>query len=623
MVDFDKQQNNDETEVQAAAPAPDANEPDASAADAGEPAGDAADVSQQQDAASEDAEQVDAVTAPEREAAESSEENAPADAAPAPDLQAGATADEADSEREQPETAEGEAEPAQEAQEGPVAEAETGQDEPAAPAPVDTGEPEAGEPFVPQPIEHVEQGDILRGVISKVDEDVLVVNVGYKAEGVVPKSEMTLGPGQSPKDAFEVGEPVDVTVLSIDPQGGNLLLSERRARSERVWDNLQQALEKGTIIKAPVVEAVKGGLVIDVGVRAFMPASHVARGFVSDLNAYVGKNVRARVIELDQPKQRVILSQKVVLEEEHEKLRQRTWAALREGIEWEGVVKGLTDFGAFVDLGGVDGLLHVSEMAWNRVDHPSDVVQEGQTIKVKILKVDHEQGRISLSLKQTLPDPWLSVAEKYPVASVVRGTVKRLVPFGAFVELEPGVEGLIHISELAHHHVKTADEVVQEGQTIDVKVLRVQPDDRRISLSLKATQPKPERERPAERASADAGGDVPAEATTPSSDAARGDQGGSGAPAAGVASTVPKPTPARRKSQKKKRPPAKRQDEGLRRVSSSRVVATSSNGSGGEGGITLGEMFGDLFAETKERLQRAQEANNKNEDEDESDSSSE
>lgn len=426
----------------------------------------------------------------------------------------------------------------------------------------------------PGEVTEVAPGQILAGVIRRVEDELVVVDVGYKADGVVPRSELTLGPGQSPQDLFEEGQSIYVSVLSIDPRDDALLLSERRARAQRAWSELEAALHDQRIIKAPVIEAVKGGLVVDVGARAFMPASHVERGFVSDLNQYVGKTVRARVIELDRSKNRIILSQKVVLEEEYQRQREATWQSLEEGQIREGIVKGITDFGVFVDLGGVDGLLHVSELAWNRVEHPADVVSEGQTIKVKVMKVDRERERISLSLKQTLPDPWDAVAERYPVGSIVEGQVVRLSPFGAFVRLEPGVEGLVHISQLADYHVKTPDEVVNEGQTVKVKVLRVQPEERRVSLSIKEAAREEKAAAGAESA------DAPAAPSAQTADESR--------PVSGKDNNDQRQAQA---SERESQPSRSRQ-EPVEFPEPSRE------------GITLGEMFGDLFEETKERLAR-------------------
>jgi len=332
------------------------------------------------------------------------------------------------------------------------------------------------------------RGDIVDGVVVQVNPENVLVDVGYKSDGVIPLSELDLDSGQAPSDILSPGDELPVYVLSVDGKDGGVLLSQTRAHRERAWRELEQAFDEREIIEGEVVEEVKGGLVVDVGVRGFMPASHVERGYVADLSVYVGKTVRMYVIELDRSKNRVILSHKEVLEEEYEAKREETWATIEEGQVREGVVKGITNFGAFIDLGGVDGLLHVSEMSWGRVNHPSDVVSEGEEIKVKVLNVNREEEKISLGLKQILPNPWDDVADKYPVGSIVDGKVMRLAPFGAFVQLEPGVEGLVHISQLAEHHVHKPEEVVSEGDEIKVKVLRVQPDERRISLSLKEAQ---------------------------------------------------------------------------------------------------------------------------------------
>ncbi|HLS88510.1 MAG TPA: 30S ribosomal protein S1 [Sphingobacteriaceae bacterium] len=427
---------------------------------------------------------------------------------------------------------------------------------------------ESGEQQPVVDVKEIRTGDVLKGTVIQVRDDHLLVDVGINADGVVPLSELTLGPRQKPADGFQEGQEIYVQVLSIDDRDGvALLVSERRARAQRAWQVLEEALNEKTIITAPVVEEVKGGLVVDVGVRAFMPASHVDRGYVSDLSQYVGKNVRARVIELDKSKNRVILSQRVVLEEEHQKQRSETWANLEEGQIRTGVVKGLTDFGAFIDLGGVDGLLHVSEMAWGRVEHPRDVVQEGQEIQVMVLKVDRERERVSLGLKQVLPDPWIGIEERYTEGAIVQGRVERIAPFGAFVQVEPGVEGLVHISQMADHRVSSADEVVKEGDVVHVKILKLQPEERRISLSLREARRDLGQLESArrERASGQEGGQKPA-----------------------AESRAPQ-----RRSQPRSAP---------RTVSAPREVSHRDNG--GEN-MTLGEMFGDLLEETKERLEQA------------------
>ncbi|HHX27396.1 MAG: bifunctional 4-hydroxy-3-methylbut-2-enyl diphosphate reductase/30S ribosomal protein S1 [Bacillota bacterium] len=330
----------------------------------------------------------------------------------------------------------------------------------------------------------LEPGQIIKGRVVSVDDKGALVDVGAKSEGLIPASELHR------KSAFgsvtlSPGDEIMVYVVSSDSGEGGLRLSKRKADEDMNWKKLEEVFQDGAVIEAPVSQEVKGGLVVDVGLRGFVPASQVERGYVNDLSKYVGKTLRLKVLELDRGKNRVVLSQRVVLEEEHERLCRETWENIAEGQVRRGVVKGLTDFGVFVDLGGVDGLLHISELAWGRVKHPSEVVSEGEEIEVKVLRVDKEKGKISLGRKQVLPDPWLNVEEKYPVGSVVTGEVTRTAPFGAFVQLEPGVEGLVHISEVAYHHVAKPDDAVSSGDVVRVKVLRVRPEERRISLSIK------------------------------------------------------------------------------------------------------------------------------------------
>lgn len=353
--------------------------------------------------------------------------------------------------------------------------------------------PVEAEPNYQETFGALSEGQIVRGKVVYVGKDNVLVDVGYKSEGTIPLDELSHRPVEMPEQVVNIGDEIDVYVLSVEGKEGGLVLSKKRADEENAWKSLQSAFETGEVIEAPVTEQVKGGLVVDVGVRGFVPASQVERGYVSDLAKYVNGKVRVRVIELDRGKHRAILSQKVVLEEEYARRREQTWAELEEGQVRTGVVKSITDFGAFIDLGGVDGLLHVSEMSWGRVGHPSEVLKEGETVKVKVLRLDREKQKISLGLKQVLPDPWDTVEGKYPVGTVVTGKVVRLVSFGAFVQLEPGVEGLVHISQMADHRVNTPDEVVSEGQTVKVKVIKVSGKERRISLSLKEVEQDRER----------------------------------------------------------------------------------------------------------------------------------
>jgi len=328
-------------------------------------------------------------------------------------------------------------------------------------------------------------GDILHGRIVQVAEDHVLVDVGYKSEGVIPLSELTYRKVASAGEAAALDQEIDAMVLSVDGEEGSLRLSKRRADEAKVWEELVASYEAGVVIEAPVAEAVKGGLVADIGARGFIPASQVERGYAQDLQPYVGQTLRVKIIELDRQKHRVILSRKVVLEEERKQNRERIWDTIEEGQVLRGSVKSLTDFGAFIDLGGVDGLLHVSEMSWGRIQHPSEVLHEGQEIDVKVLRLDRERGRISLGYKQVLDNPWDTVEQRYPIGAIVHGKVVRLATFGAFVELEPGVDGLVHISQLADHHVTRPGEVVAVGEDVEVKVLRVDPVERRVSLSLR------------------------------------------------------------------------------------------------------------------------------------------
>lgn len=344
------------------------------------------------------------------------------------------------------------------------------------------------------------RGDIITGTVVQVNDNEVMVDVGGKSEGIIPLNELANRPITNPQEVVSVGDEIKVFVLRVENEEGHPVLSKRRADRIIAWEVLQKALESGEELRAPVIEVVKGGLLVDVGVRGFVPASLVERGYVEDLTQYVGKELRLRVIELDRSKNKVVLSQKAILDEEFEKLREATWASLQEGQVIKGVVRRLTDFGAFVDIGGIDGLLHVSELSWGRVDHPRDVLSEGQEIEVKVLGVDRTAGRVSLGLKQLLPNPWDTAEERYPVGSIVQGKVLRITSFGAFVEVEPGIEGLVHISQLANHHVEKTEDVVSVGDIIPVKVLNVDQKAHRMSLSLKearkAERPQPPKQEP-------------------------------------------------------------------------------------------------------------------------------
>ncbi len=340
----------------------------------------------------------------------------------------------------------------------------------------------------------LEPGRIVKGKVVHVGADEVLVDVGYKTEGRIPLHELGLRAGQRPEDVLSVGDEIDVCVIKVEDAEGNVLLSKRRADSRVVWERLERLHAAGEPIEAKVTERVKGGLLVDVGVRGFVPASHVARNYVENLDKFVGETLRFKIIELDRRRNNVVLSRKELLEEEYQKAKDEIFNTLKEGQIVEGVVRRLTDFGAFIDIGGgVEGLLHVSEMAWSRVRHPSDVLSEGQRVRLMVLSVDRERERISLSLKETLPDPWDTVAERYHVGDVVEGEVTRVVDFGAFVKLEDGVEGLVHVSQLADRHVANPSEVVQPGQRVKVKVISLDEKARRIGLSMRDAQPRERR----------------------------------------------------------------------------------------------------------------------------------
>lgn len=334
-------------------------------------------------------------------------------------------------------------------------------------------------------IKSVRTGDIVTGVVVQVNPDEVLVDVGAKSEGVIPLRELSCCDVTSPHEIVKVGDKIEVFVVKSEDSEGRLILSKERADAEKTWVVLEELLGSGEPVEGTVREVVKGGLLVDVGVRAFMPASLVDRGYVEDLSRFLNQKVSAKVIELNRARKKVILSRKAILEEEYARNREEMFGNLSEKQVVRGTVRRLTNFGAFVDIGGVDGLLHVSEMAWHRVNHPSEVIKVGDGVDVMILRIDRDNEKISLGLKQVLPNPWDNVEEKYPVDKVVRAKVVRLAPFGAFVQLEPGVEGLVHISHLADRHVVKPDEVVREGQEVDVKVLSVDPKEKRIRLSIR------------------------------------------------------------------------------------------------------------------------------------------
>jgi ribosomal protein S1 len=349
--------------------------------------------------------------------------------------------------------------------------------------PENAGDQDALEQSMGMGTPDVHPGQIVTGTVVHVAQDSVLVDVGAKSEGIVHLRDLTHRRVDKAQDVVQLGDTISVFVVGWEGEEGMLRLSKRRADEQLAWKRLEEALETKETLEVEVTEVVKGGLVVDVGLRGFVPSSHVARGYVNDLQPFLGQTIRVRVIELDRGKRRAILSRKVVTEEETRAKREQLWAEIEEGQVRKGVVKSLTDFGAFVDLGGVDGLLHISEMSWGRIQHPSELLSEGQTVEVKVLRLDRDKEKISLGLRQVQPNPWELATERYPEGTVVEGKVVRLATFGAFVELEPGLDGLVHVSQLADERVAAPGDVVQVGDHIRVKVLYVDPGAKRISLS--------------------------------------------------------------------------------------------------------------------------------------------
>ena len=340
--------------------------------------------------------------------------------------------------------------------------------------------------------QEVKVGDIVKGEVLAIEDKQAIVGIeGAGVEGVVPAKELSTLPVEDINEAVKVGDVLELVVISAigkDKENGSYLLSKRRLDAKKVWEDIEKDFQEGKIIEAPVTNVVKGGLVVDVGVRGFVPASMVEDHFVADFEDYKGKTLTFKIVEIEPSENRLILSHKAVVEAEKAKHKEALLADLYEGQEVEGKVARLTDFGAFVDLGGIDGLVHVSEISHGHVGKPSDVLSVGDTVNVRILSVDADKERVSLSIKDTLPGPWTNIEEQAAVGSVLTGTVKRLTSFGAFVEVFPGVEGLIHISQISHKHIATPHEVLQEGDEVQVKVLEVNPSEHRIALSIKALE---------------------------------------------------------------------------------------------------------------------------------------
>ncbi|MGV1079876.1 MAG: 30S ribosomal protein S1 [Candidatus Nanopelagicales bacterium] len=338
---------------------------------------------------------------------------------------------------------------------------------------------------IDETIKYFNDGDIVEGTIVKVDRDEVLLDIGYKTEGVIPSRELSIKHDVDPSEVVSVGDEVEALVLQKEDKDGRLILSKKRAQYERAWGDIEAIKEADGVVKGTVIEVVKGGLILDIGLRGFLPASLVEMRRVRDLQPYVGDEIEAKIIELDKNRNNVVLSRRAWLEQTQSQVRHDFLNELQKGQVRSGVVSSIVNFGAFVDLGGVDGLVHVSELSWKHIDHPSEVVEVGQDVTVEVLDVDMDRERVSLSLKATQEDPWQQFARTHATGQVVPGRVTKLVPFGAFVRVDDGIEGLVHISELAERHVEMPEQVVTVDDEIFVKVIDIDLERRRISLSLK------------------------------------------------------------------------------------------------------------------------------------------
>ncbi len=340
--------------------------------------------------------------------------------------------------------------------------------------------------LIDETITEFDEGDLVNGVIVSIERDEVLLDIGYKSEGVIPARELSIRKDADPSEIVSQGDEVEALVLQKEDKEGRLILSKKRAEYERAWVDIEQKFRNEEVVYGEVIEVVKGGLILDIGLRGFLPASLVDLRRVKDLSVFLRETLEARVIEMDRNRNNVVLSRRVVLEEERRAERQEILTKLVKGQILPGTVSSIVDFGAFVDLGGIDGLVHISELSWNHVNHPSEVVSVGDDVEVQVLDVDLERERISLGLKQTQEDPWKELVKEFPVGSIVTGRVTKIVPFGAFVELGKGVEGLVHISEMASGHVDKPEDMVTVGGEVQVKVMDVELERRRISLSMQA-----------------------------------------------------------------------------------------------------------------------------------------
>ena len=349
----------------------------------------------------------------------------------------------------------------------------------------DVGTPEELLLAIDATIKYFNDGDLVSGIVVKIDRDEVLLDIGYKTEGVIPSRELSIKHDIDPSEIVKPGDRIEALVLQKEDKEGRLILSKKRAQYERAWGDIEKVKNEDGIVKGHVIEVVKGGLIVDIGLRGFLPASLVEMRRVRDLSPYIGKDIEAKIIELDKNRNNVVLSRRAWLEQTQSAVRSTFLNQLQKGQIRTGQISSIVNFGAFVDLGGVDGLVHVSELSWKHIEHPSEVVEVGQEVTVEVLEVDMERERVSLSLKSTQEDPWQQFSRSHQINQVVPGKVTKLVPFGAFIRVADGIEGLVHISELSENQVEIPEQVVQVNQEVTVKIIDIDLERRRISLSVK------------------------------------------------------------------------------------------------------------------------------------------
>jgi len=331
-------------------------------------------------------------------------------------------------------------------------------------------------------------GDLVKGKVVKIDKDEVLVDVGFKSEGVIPLNELSIRNNVKPEDILKVDDEIEIMVLQKEDQDGRLLLSKKRAEVEQNFDRIEKIYEKGDTVEGEIIECVKGGLIVDIGLRGFLPASLIDVRKIKELEAYIGEKCVCKIIEVDRNRNNVVLSRKVIIEDERREQRKEILSNMEIGQVKKGIVTSIADFGAFVDVGGVDGLVHISELSWNHVKHPSEVVTVNQEVDVEILDIDYEKQRLSLGLKQTQKDPWLERIKKYSVKDILKGKVTRIVKFGLFVQIEEDLEGLVHISELSQEPVKRPSDIAKIGDELEVRIIDIDFDKRRMAFSIKQVE---------------------------------------------------------------------------------------------------------------------------------------